>query len=186
VNLLSSLLSSLVNQGTAFINGAGLPGAMGNQHPSIAPYETLSTRDGALAVTVGNDRQFETFARALGRPELATDTRFASNAARVANRDALIVALESALQSDSAVGWSERLTRIGIAAGPVNSLDAAFALAARLGLDPIVQFPGRDGGPPVSTLANPLRMSASTIRYDRPPPPLGADSAAVRAWLSTR
>ena len=68
VNLLSSLLASLVNQGAAYINGAGIPGAMGNRHPSIAPYETLATGDRPLAIAAGNDRQFRTLVTVLGRP----------------------------------------------------------------------------------------------------------------------
>jgi crotonobetainyl-CoA:carnitine CoA-transferase CaiB-like acyl-CoA transferase len=184
VNLLSSLLSSLVNQGSAFINGAGTPRAMGNQHPSITPYETLDAADGPLAIAVGNDRQFASFVRVLGRPDLAGDPRFAANSDRVAHRGALIDELQAALRSDSAAGWSDRLRRAGIAAGPVNSLDAAFALAAQLGLDPAVEFPASAGGTPIATIANPLRMSGSPIRYDRPPPALGADSGRLRQWLA--
>jgi crotonobetainyl-CoA:carnitine CoA-transferase CaiB-like acyl-CoA transferase len=185
VNLLSSLLSSLVNQGAAVVNGAGTPRAMGNQHPSIAPYETLETGTGPLAVAVGNDRQFESFVRVIGRPDLAEDPRFASNSDRVAHRGALIGELRAALQSDSAAGWSDRLRQVGVAAGPVSTLDAAFALAERLGLDPAVEFPAPAGGTPITTVANPLRMSASTIGYERPPPALGADSEQVRTWLAS-
>jgi crotonobetainyl-CoA:carnitine CoA-transferase CaiB-like acyl-CoA transferase len=185
VNLLSSLLSSLVNQGSAFVNGAGTPRAMGNQHPSIAPYETLRTADGPLAVAVGNDRQFADFVRVLARPDLTGDPRFASNSDRVAHRDALIDELQAALRSDTATGWSDRLRSAGVAAGPVNSLDAAFALATQLGLDPAVTFPAPGGGTPITTIANPLRMSGSPIRYDRPPPALGADSEQVRQWLTS-
>src|SRR5262249_36769384 len=90
VNLLSSLLSSLVNQGAAYINGTGVPSAMGNEHPSIAPYETLKTGgDVPIAVAAGNDRQFAAMAAAVGRPELAADLRFTTNRDRVANRPEL-------------------------------------------------------------------------------------------------
>ena len=71
---------------------------MGNRHPSIAPYETLHAADGPFVVAVGNDAQFATFAAALGVPELADDERFATNAARVTNRDELVHALEAALR----------------------------------------------------------------------------------------
>jgi len=185
VNLLSSLLSSLVNQGAAFVNGAGVPRAMGNRHPSITPYETLETGDGPLAVAVGNDRQFASFVRVIGRPDLADDPRFASNSGRVAHRGTLVSELQVALQTDSAAGWSDRLRQAGIAAGPVNALDAAFALATELGLDPTAEFPAPAGGTPIATVANPLRMSRSPVRYDRPPPVLGADSDRVRDWLAS-
>jgi len=178
VNLLSGLLGSLVNQGAAYVNGAGVPSAMGNRHPSIAPYETLATADAPLAVAVGNDRQFAAMAAALGRPELAADVRFATNPARVVHRDALVAELERTLATQPAAEWSARLAAHGVPAGPVNDLAAAFALAEQLQLDPVVQLG------PFATLANPVRLGRTPVRYHRAPPPLGADDAAVRSWLA--
>jgi len=184
VNLLSSLISSLVNQGAACINGAGVPVAMGNRHPSIAPYETLRAKDGPLAVAVGNDRQFRSFAEALGLPEVALDQRFSSNAARVAHRGELADQLEEALKTDTTANWAARLQGAGIPCGPVNDIGAAIALATHLGLDPVVSFPESAQNPPIATLANPLRLELTPVRYERPPPALGADSSAIRRWLA--
>lgn len=88
VNLLSSLLASLVNQMSGMLATGAPPGRMGNQHPSIAPYETLRCEDAYLAVAIGNDGQFRRLADALGLVGLAEDERFATNAQRVANRPA--------------------------------------------------------------------------------------------------
>jgi crotonobetainyl-CoA:carnitine CoA-transferase CaiB-like acyl-CoA transferase len=184
VNLLSSLLSSVVNQGSGYINGAPAPGRMGNEHPSVAPYETLATRDVPLAVAIGNDRQFRVFATALGRPELADDERFATNSARVANRPELVERLQAALRTDTAGAWTARLSAAGIPCGPINDIGAALDLATALGLDPIAGFAAVGSDPAIATLANPLRLSATPVRYDRPPPSLGADSAEVRSWLA--
>ena len=183
VNLLSSLISSLVNQGAAYINGAGVPSAMGNRHPSIAPYETLQACDAPIAVAVGNDRQFASMAACLGMPELAADPRFAANRDRVANRAALVTALESGLSAHDAAYWTERLQRCGVPCGPVNDIRGAVELAARLGLNPVVQHPsGSEHG--IATLTNPITLARSPVRYHRAPPELGADDTAVRAWLS--
>ena len=178
VNLLSGLLGSLVNQGAAYVNGAGVPAAMGNRHPSIAPYETLTTADAPLAVAVGNDRQFAAMAAALDRSELAADVRFATNPARVVHRDALVAELERTLATRPAAEWTDRLSAHGVPAGPVNDLAAAFALAEQLQLDPVVHLG------PVATLANPIRLARTPVRYHRAPPPLGADDGAVRSWLA--
>jgi crotonobetainyl-CoA:carnitine CoA-transferase CaiB-like acyl-CoA transferase len=183
VNLLSSLLSSLVNQGAAYINGGGVPSAMGNRHPSIAPYETLQARDAPIAVAVGNDRQFAALAACLGRAELAADPRFAANRDRVANRDALAAELESALSSHDAACWTDRLQQHDVPCGPVNDISAAVELAARLGLNPVIRHPA-DGDTDIATLANPITLSRSPVRYHRAPPELGADDSAVRAWLA--
>lgn len=186
VNLLSSLLSSLVNQGSAFINGGGEPQALGNQHPSIAPYETLRTKDGSLAVAVGNDRQFLALAREIGRPELAVDDRFATNPARVANRAELVALLERALGVQTAAVWAQRLGSVGVPCGPVQSIGQAIALAEELGLAPVVRSgeSAAAGAPPIATLASPLTLHGTPVRYERPPPALDADGEQVRAWLA--
>jgi crotonobetainyl-CoA:carnitine CoA-transferase CaiB-like acyl-CoA transferase len=185
VNLLSSSISSLVNQGAGYINGTGVPVAMGNRHPSVAPYETLRAQDGPLAVAAGNDRQFQALATALGCPELAFDQRFLTNADRVTHRDELADQLETGLKTDTAANWARRLQEAGIPCGTVNDIAGALALASQLGLDPVVSFPGSTQTPPISTLANPLRLGRTPVRYERAPPALGADSQAIRGWLGT-
>jgi crotonobetainyl-CoA:carnitine CoA-transferase CaiB-like acyl-CoA transferase len=181
VNLLSSLLGSLVNQGAAYINGAGVPAALGNQHPSIAPYETLATGDNPLAVAVGNDRQFAAMAAALGRSDLSTDAQFLSNTDRVLNRIALVAELESALKLRGSAEWTALLQTHGVPCGPVNDIGEAIDLAARLGPAPVVQLTGADGD--IATLANPISLDRSGVRYHRAPPALGADNEVIRAWL---
>jgi crotonobetainyl-CoA:carnitine CoA-transferase CaiB-like acyl-CoA transferase len=183
VNLLSSLLASLVNQGSAFVNTGLVPGPMGNRHPSVVPYETFATADGVLAVAVGNDLQFRRLCQLVGLAELADDERFADNAARVRHRVALTAALGRALASDTAGGWSERMIAAGVPCGPINDLAAAFALAAELGLDPVTPMES-PAGLPIAQLSNPIRLSETPVRYTRPPPALGADDDAVVQWLS--
>jgi crotonobetainyl-CoA:carnitine CoA-transferase CaiB-like acyl-CoA transferase len=179
VNLLSSLLASLINQGSAYLNTGVVPQSMGNQHPSIAPYETLRASDAPLAVAVGNDRQFRALCEVVGLAPLAEDPRFADNPSRVANRSALVIALEEALAAGTAERWADELARAGVPCGPINDLAAAFRLAERLGLDPVAAVPGDDR----PQLSNPIRLSATPAAYRLAPPDLGADDRAVLEWL---
>ncbi|MGH9108439.1 MAG: CaiB/BaiF CoA transferase family protein [Acidimicrobiales bacterium] len=181
VSLLASALASLVNQASSFLNAGVVPEPMGNRHPSIAPYETLSAADGELALAVGNDGQFESLCAALGLEHLASHPDFATNAARVAHRDDLADRLEEGLSARPAAEWVNVLGAAGIACGPVNDVAGAFEQAERLGLSPRVAFTA--GGRSVTTVANPLKLSSSPTRYRRPPPALGADTAEVLAWL---
>lgn len=180
VDLLSSLLAALVNQGAAYTAAGVVPQRMGNAHPSIAPYELYDTGDGQLVLAVGNDRQFASLCDELGAPELADDPRFATNEARVAARDALKHALEERLAGASATAWAERLLARGVPAGCVNDIAGAYALARRLGLDPIVAAPRADGSEARLT-RNPIRLSATPVTYRSAPPRLperrGAPSA---------
>jgi crotonobetainyl-CoA:carnitine CoA-transferase CaiB-like acyl-CoA transferase len=171
VDLLSSLLAALVNQGSAYTLAGAVGRRMGNAHPSIAPYELLPTGDGDLVLAVGNDKQFAALCGVLGAPELATDARFATNGARVAHREALHATLVERLAARPAVAWVDDLTPAGVPAGVVNDVAGAFALAERLGLDPIVEI-GREDGSVARLTRNPIRLSATPPNYRSAPPEL--------------
>jgi crotonobetainyl-CoA:carnitine CoA-transferase CaiB-like acyl-CoA transferase len=171
VNLLSSLLAGLVNQAAAYTSGGVVPVRMGNQHPSIAPYELLPTADGDLVLAVGNDRQFGALCEVLGAGDLARDPRYATNTARVTNREALRAALVDLLASRPATEWAASCTAARVPAGTVNDVAGAFALATELGLAPVVGVPRADGSV-VHLPRNPIGLSATPPTYRSAPPPL--------------
>jgi crotonobetainyl-CoA:carnitine CoA-transferase CaiB-like acyl-CoA transferase len=177
VDLLSTLLSSMVNQSANHVLAGLTPGIMGNRHPSIAPYEVYPAADRPLVLAVGNDRQFATLAEALGAPELAADPRFRTNADRVAHVEELAALLGAQLATRTADEWFGVLTPLGVPCGPVNNLAEAFALADRLGLEP------REPG---GSVRNPIRLSATPPEYRLPPPALGEHTAEVLDWLAKR
>jgi crotonobetainyl-CoA:carnitine CoA-transferase CaiB-like acyl-CoA transferase len=171
VNLLSSLLAALVNQGSAYTLAGAVAGRMGNAHPSIAPYELFPTAGGELVLAVGNDKQFVALCETVGAPKLAHDERFATNGARVAHRAALRDVLVARLAGRDAAAWVVALSAAGVPAGQVNDVAGAFALADTLGLDPIVELPRADGS--VARLTrNPITLSATPATYRSAPPPL--------------
>ncbi|HJS94895.1 MAG TPA: CoA transferase, partial [Solirubrobacteraceae bacterium] len=178
VSLLASLLAALVNQASAYTAGGVVPNRMGNAHPSISPYELYDARDGQLVVAVGNDRQFRALCETIGRPELADDTRFATNTERVANRVELRDELDRALREQPADHWSEVLTAARVPAGPVNDVGAAFRLARELGLDPVVEI-GDGDGPATPLTRNPITLSGTPASYRSAPPALGESGAAT-------
>ncbi|MFB7589047.1 CaiB/BaiF CoA transferase family protein [Streptomyces sp. NPDC056169] len=169
VSLLTSLLSALTNQAAAHLGAGVVPRAMGNRHPSIAPYEVFEAQDRPLVLAVGTDRQFRTLCERLGRRELAEDPRFATNTARVAHREELVATLSGPLGTRTADSWFEELTAAGVPCGPINDLAAAFDLADRLGLAP--QVPESAAGP--GQVVNPIRLGATPPSYRSAPPRLG-------------
>lgn len=168
-NLLSVLLSSMVNQASGYLGAGAVPQIMGNRHPSIAPYQTFDTADRPIAIAVGNDKQFRAFAAAIGSPELVDDPRFSSNPQRVANRDALCALIETELKSTGADHWYTVLTAVGVPAGPINDLAEAFAFARELGIEAEVSVPDS----PTPQVANPVTLSATPVTYRSGPPALG-------------
>jgi crotonobetainyl-CoA:carnitine CoA-transferase CaiB-like acyl-CoA transferase len=181
VNLLSALLSSMVNQSAGFTAAGVVPGILGNRHPSIAPYELFEAADRPFVLAVGNDRQFAALCDVLGLPGLAEDPRFATNPARVAHVEQLAEQLGARLCTRSAADWYEELTPKGVPCGPVNDLAGAFALAADLGLAPRVALGDKDEE--VSLVANPIGLSATPPAYRARPPRLGEHTAELRSWL---
>jgi crotonobetainyl-CoA:carnitine CoA-transferase CaiB-like acyl-CoA transferase len=177
VSLLGSALASLVNQASSYLCTGQPPRAMGNRHPSITPYETLATADRPLVVAVGNDGQFARLCQVLGLPGAAADPRFASNADRVTNREELVALLERALAGRGAADWVAALGDAGVPCGLVNDVGEAFALAERLGLDPVAEAGG------VPQVANPIGLSSSPASYRLAPPTLGQHTAEVLRWL---
>ncbi|GAC02839.1 CaiB/BaiF family protein [Gordonia namibiensis NBRC 108229] len=178
VNLLSSLLSALANQSSGYVAAGVVPTAMGNRHPSITPYEVFRTADRPFVLAVGNDRQFASLCEVLGRPDLPADERYATNSARVANRQELVAILNDTLSTASADHWFDALTARRVPCGPLNDIADAVALAERLGLDPVVEIADPRRDEPFRSVANPIRMSATPPRY-RSAPPLLDEHATV-------
>lgn len=170
VNLLSSLLSAMANQASGYACTGTTPEALGNRHPSIAPYEVFETADRPLAIAAANDKLFELLVRAMGREELSHDPRFLTNTLRVDNRSSLSEELELTLRTRTADDWFDLLGVVGVPCGPINDLAQAFDLAARLDLDPVVHMQREGSDVPVAQVANPIRLSATPVSYRDAPP----------------
>ncbi len=170
----------LANQAQNYLVGGRAPGRTGNTHPNLVPYQVFATATKPMIVAVGNDGQFRRFAGVLGHAEWADDPRFARNRDRVANREALVTAIEAVLATTGADAWVPAIEAAGIPVGPVNSLDQAFAdpqVAAR-GL--VVELPHPVAGT-VATVAQPMRFSKTPAAYRSAPPLVGEHSRALLA-----
>jgi crotonobetainyl-CoA:carnitine CoA-transferase CaiB-like acyl-CoA transferase len=183
-NLMSSALSGMVNQTSAWVAGGVVPFRMGNAHPSLFPYEPLPTRNGELIVTAGNDAQFGRLCQVIGAPELAADPRFARAEDRTAHRGELKPLLIERLCLRTAAEWFPDLIAAGVPCGPINTVAGGVDFAAEVGLEP-VQMAGL-GDSAVPTAAHPLAFSRTPPRYDLPPPRLDEHGTQIRAWLASR
>lgn len=183
VNLLSSLLGAMVNRSAAYLASGQEQRRAGNEHPSIAPYETLRCADGLLAVACGNDAQFAAMAGALGDPSLAAT--FATNRERVERRRELVPALEALLMAhgpDRGVDhWVDVLTDAGVPAGKVESIGSAFELAEKLGLEPRVRV---DDG--IDQVRHPVTFSRTPVDSYARPPRVGEHADAVHRLIAER
>ncbi|WP_379864941.1 CaiB/BaiF CoA transferase family protein [Marinobacter sp. M5B] len=176
--LLDVQVACLANQAMNYLTTGQAPGRMGNAHPNIVPYQDFPTADGNMVLTVGNDEQFTRLCDVLEHPEWASDDRFATNRARVANRKELIPRLRQATVMRSTQEWVQILERSGVPCGPVNTLDQVFEdpqVLAR-GMKQSVQHPSLDDVP---TVGNPIRLKLTPVSYRTAPPLLGEQSKQV-------
>ncbi len=178
VDLLHANLAMLANQSTGFLASGEVPQALGNTHPSIEPFATYRAGDGDLMIGAGNDAQFARLARALGAAELVDDPRFGTNVDRVTNRDELRPLLEGRLATRSRAQWRDVLLAAGVPAGPVQTIDEAFSLAAVLGLEAVDETDG------VRTVSFPAHLSETPATTRRRPPGLDEHAAEIREQLS--
>ena len=181
--LLDVQVATLANQAANYLTSGTAPRRMGNAHPNIVPYQDFPTADGDMILAIGNDGQFARFCAIAGRPEWAADERFATNPARVANRAALIPLLRQTTVMKTTAEWIAALEAQAVPCGPINRLPEVFA-------DPQVQHRGmkieleHPQFGPVPLVANPIRLSASPVRYEQAPPALGEHTEQVlHDWL---
>ncbi len=157
-----------------FLNGKR-PMPLGNPHPNIAPYEKYHTATGDIFIAIGNDRQFRTLAALVGLPELASDPRFASNQTRVANRPALVAALETAFAHQDGHALTQTMLRAGLPAGPVLAVDEAMDEPHTAHRDMITELDGYRG------LGTPIKLSRTPGGTRTRPPAFAADTTAILA-----
>ncbi len=178
IAMLDGLVSLLTYQAAAWLVGNKPPGRIGNQHPSICPFETLRTQDGHLAVCCGNDKQWARLAKALGLEALLADPRFETNSLRVEHRPALIPMLEEVLTSAPGHVWLERLNAADVPCAPIQSVPEALRhpqLEAR-GIIRTVEHPTAG---PMKAVATPIRLDGQTAFDPRPAPTPGQHTAEI-------
>ena len=185
VSMLDGQISLLTYHAGAHLNAAARPTRQGNAHPSIAPYETFAAKGGAwFNLAVGNDALWRAFCGAVGGPlaSLADDARFATNAARVAGRAALLAILQPLFAERTVDEWLTLCDAAGVPAGPILGVDEALAhpqVVAREMVVPLVH----PGVGPIRVTGVPVRLSETPGDVRTPPPRLGEHTEAALASL---
>ena len=178
--LLDTQVAWLTYEGLNYLTSGELPKRRGNEHPNIVPYKTMPASDGYFILAVGNDSQFAKFCEEAGRPDLAQDHRFTTNAERVRNREALYPILDEITAQRPLQDWVDALNARGVPSGPVNTLDRVFA-------DPQIQhramqiqmdYPEAAKGK-VDLIGNPIGFSETPVSYRQAPPKMGEHTDAV-------
>ena len=180
--LFDTQLAVLANQmSNALVSGQDPP-RQGNTHPNIVPYQPFEAADKPLVIAVGNDRQFVRLAELCGHAEWAADARFATNAARVANRGEIVARIAEVIARKPAADWFHQLDSAGIPAGPINSVTEALAEVQAQHRHVLRAMSGGALGE-VKTVGSPVRIDGERCDSDLPPPALGEHTGEVLQGL---
>ncbi|MGC4367071.1 CaiB/BaiF CoA transferase family protein [Hydrogenophaga sp. R2] len=192
--LLDTQVAMLANLGANYLvrgrEEGKVPGRAGNAHANIVPYQVFEVapdeqgRPQHIILAVGNDGQFAKFCDVAGRPDIAADERYARNQNRVRHREVLVPLLESIMKTRRKHDWLSALEAAKVPCGPINNLAEVFADPHVLHRGMVHEWQHPLSATPVALVASPLKLSATPVRTDLPPPLLGQHTEAVLAdWL---
>lgn len=176
--LLDAQMALLANQGSNWLNGGAEPRRMGNQHPTIVPYQDFACADGEIIIALGNDRQFRDLVHVLGLPDMAEDPRFALSADRSDNREAMFARINPAIAQWKSDELLAALEAAKLPCGKINTIPQALVQPQTVARE-LVQEISRDDGTPVRFVGFPAKLSASPASYRLAPPRSGQDTRAV-------
>jgi crotonobetainyl-CoA:carnitine CoA-transferase CaiB-like acyl-CoA transferase len=178
IGMLDTHVAWLANQGMNYLATRENPPRLGNQHPNIVPYQVFPTKDGYIVLSIGNDPTFRRFCDAFELTHLLEDGRFATNAARVQNRQLVTDTLTPIMQRETTAWWVERLEALKIGCGPINKLSEVFADPQVQARNAVVEM-AHPSGRSVKVIANPVRLSETPADYRIAPPLLGEHTEEV-------
>jgi crotonobetainyl-CoA:carnitine CoA-transferase CaiB-like acyl-CoA transferase len=184
IGMLDTHVAWLGNQGMNYLATGQNPPRLGNQHPNIVPYQVFASQDGHIVLSIGNDPTFAKFCKNFGLDHLLADEKFATNAARVGNRQRVTDTLAETMRTKTTAAWIDQLEALQIGCGPINSLAQVFADPQVLARNNVIEMT-HSSGTPMKLIANPVRLSETPAEYRIAPPVLGQHTDEVLGeWLS--
>lgn len=178
VSLYECALAWLVNIASSYLVTGKTPGLLGNAHANVVPYQPFETADIPIVLAIGTDGQFRKFCKLIGKPELAADPRFATNSARVVNREMLIPIMQALLIRRPAAEWEELFTALDIPAGTIKTLDKVFDDPQTKALEIVQEIQHPTAGR-LKLVRSPMHLSATPTQIRQAPPLLGQHTAEL-------
>jgi crotonobetainyl-CoA:carnitine CoA-transferase CaiB-like acyl-CoA transferase len=175
--LFDTELAMLANQASNALVSGDDPPRQGNTHPNIVPYQPFEATDQPIIIAIGNERQFARLAEMCGHPEWASDERFKSNGARVANRAEMVRLVSEAIAQKPAAEWLDKLEDAGIPAGPINRISQALSDVQAQHRQMVRTISG------MPLVGSPVCLDGARAESDLPPPRLGEHTKEVLASL---
>ena len=180
ISLMDSQVSWLSYVAQNYLISGEIPKRIGNDHPSIVPYQTVKAKDGLMVLAIANDRQFKEFCEYAKISNLINDPKFKTNSSRVKNRCDLNKIINKIIKKKTIKQWVEGLVKVNVPCGPINNIQQVFEDKQVKSRKMVISMRhSKSKNKKIKLIANPINFSESKIRYKKPPPKLGQDTIKV-------
>lgn len=178
ISLFDSHVALLTNVASNYLVGNKQPSRLGNAHPNLVPYDAFTARDGWFILGVANDKQWSQLCDSLNRPELKNDSRFATNSARVTNRELVMNELNQIFSQQDSNHWLDEFTKAGLPCGRINSVPEVFAHPQVIARDMILETQHASAGT-LKLVGFPYKLSNTPAEIKSAPPMLGEHTEEI-------
>ena len=180
ISLMDSQVSWLSYVAQNYLISGEIPKRIGNDHPSIVPYQTVKAKDGLMVLAIANDRQFKEFCEYAKISNLINDPKFKTNSSRVKNRCDLNKIINKIIKKKTIKQWVEGLVKVNVPCGPINNIQQVFEDKQVKSRKMVISMKhSKSKNKKIKLIANPINFSESKIHYKKPPPKLGQDTISV-------
>ena len=180
ISLMDSQVSWLSYVAQNYLISGEIPKRIGNDHPSIVPYQTVKAKDGLMVLAIANDRQFKEFCKYAKISNLINDPKFKTNSSRVKNRSNLNKIINKIIKKKTIKQWVEGLVNVNVPCGPINNIKQVFKDKQVKARKMVISMKhSKSKNKKIKLIANPINFSESKIQYKKPPPKLGQDTISV-------
>ena len=180
ISLMDSQVSWLSYVAQNYLISGEIPKRIGNDHPSIVPYQTVKAKDGLMVLAIANDRQFKEFCEYAKISNLINDPKFKTNSSRVKNRCDLNKIINKIIKKKTIKQWVEGLVKVNVPCGPINNIKQVFEDKQVKSRKMVISMKhSKSKNKKIKLIANPINFSESKIQYKKPPPKLGQDTITV-------
>ena len=180
ISLMDSQVSWLSYVAQNYLISGEIPKRIGNDHPSIVPYQTVKAKDGLMVLAIANDRQFKEFCKYAKISNLINDPKFKTNSSRVNNRCDLNKIINKIIKKKTIKQWVEGLVKVNVPCGPINNIKQVFEDKQVKSRKMVISMKhSKSKNKKIKLIANPINFSESKIQYKKPPPKLGQDTISV-------
>ena len=180
ISLMDSQVSWLSYVAQNYLISGEIPERIGNDHPSIVPYQTVKAKDGLMVLAIANDRQFKEFCEYAKISNLINDPKFKTNSSRVKNRCDLNKIINKIIKKKTIKQWVEGLVKVNVPCGPINNIQQVFEDKQVKSRKMVISMKhSKSKNKKIKLIANPINFSESKIQYKKPPPKLGQDTITV-------